>query len=271
MTANTSTTAGNHVTRQIEFNDVLVNALKVPGVKIDRDSFLRNQFKTKPQEFVKDILSEGPVAAGVYQDELRTLARKIVDTTTLQSSGMSFLTGLPGGFTMAATIPADIAQFYAMDLRMAQQIAYIYGEPDLFRNGLPDDDRVRNQLTVFCGVMFGVAGAASLARAATAKIAKQMMISLPKKALTKTLHYRLIKSIAKVLGMKMTKQVFARGVSKFIPLLGGALSGGMTYAMMRPMGNRLIDALETAHFAYTEESLKEDLSNLESLSDEDSQ
>jgi hypothetical protein len=43
----------------------------------------------------------------------------------------------------------------------------------------------------------------------------------------------------------------------------------MTYAMMRPMGNRLIDALETAHFAYTEESLKEDLSNLESLSAED--
>jgi hypothetical protein len=43
----------------------------------------------------------------------------------------------------------------------------------------------------------------------------------------------------------------------------------MTYAMMRPMGNRLIDALETAHFSYTEESLKEDLSNLESLSAED--
>ena len=166
---------------------------------------------------------------------------------------------------MAATIPADIAQFYAMDLRMAQQIAYLYGEPDLFQNGLPDDGRVRNQLTVFCGVMFGVSGATSLARAATAKIAKQMMSTLPKKALTKTLYFRFIKSIAKVLGIKMTKQVFARGVSKFVPLLGGAISGGMTFAMMRPMGNRLIDALEEAHFAYTEESLKADLSDLEFL------
>jgi hypothetical protein len=97
-----------------------------------------------------------------------------------------------------------------------------------------------------------------------------MMISLPKKALTKTLYYRLIKSIAKVLGVKMTRRVFARGISKFVPLLGGALSGGTTYAMMCPMGNRLIGALETAHFSYTEESLKEDLSNLGSLSDEDS-
>jgi hypothetical protein len=59
-----------------------------------------------------------------------------------------------------------------MGVRMARQITYIYGEPDLFRNGLPDDDRVRNQLTVFCGVMFGVTGAASLARAATVKVAR---------------------------------------------------------------------------------------------------
>lgn len=119
--------------------------------------------------------------------------------------------------------------------------------------------------------MFGVSGAVSLARAASAKIAKQLMSTLPKKALTKALYYRLIKSIAKVLGIKMTKQVFARGVSKFVPLLGGAVSGGMTYAMMRPMGNRLIDALDEAHFAYTEESLEADLSNLESFADEDQQ
>lgn len=172
---------------------------------------------------------------------------------------------------MAATIPADIAQFYAMDLRMAQQIAYLYGEPDLFRNGLPDDEQVRNQLTIFCGVMFGVSGAVSLARAASAKIGKQIMSTLPKKALTKALYYRLIKSIAKVLGIKMTKQVFARGVSKFVPLLGGAVSGGMTYAMMRPMGNRLIVTLDEAHFAYTEESLEADLSNLESFAAGDQQ
>lgn len=265
MTANTADSVSKRDTRQIDFNDVLVTALKIPGVKIDRESFLREQFRTKPLESVNDILASGPVDAGISQAELRAIASRIVDTATLQSSGMSFLTGLPGGLTMAATIPADIAQFYAMDLRMAQQIAYLYGEPDLFQNGLPDDGRVRNQLTVFCGVMFGVSGATSLARAATAKIAKQMMSTLPKKALTKTLDFRLIKSIAKVLGIKMTKQVFARGVSKFVPLLGGAISGGMTFAMMRPMGNRLIDALEEAHFAYTEESLKADLSDLESL------
>ncbi|MEK0209517.1 hypothetical protein [Bifidobacterium mongoliense] len=271
MTADTVNPRSKRTTKQIDFNGILVSALKIPGVKIDRKSFLRNEFQTRPSEFVNDVLSRGPVESGISRDELSALAKRIVDTATLQSSGMSFLTGLPGGLTMAATIPADIAQFYAMDLRMAQQIAYLYGEPDLFRNGLPDDEQVRNQLTIFCGVMFGVSGAVSLARAASAKIGKQIMSTLPKKALTKALYYRLIKSIAKVLGIKMTKQVFARGVSKFVPLLGGAVSGGMTYAMMRPMGNRLIVALDEAHFAYTEESLEADLSNLESFAAGDQQ
>ncbi|MEK0264859.1 hypothetical protein [Bifidobacterium mongoliense] len=271
MTADTVNPRSKRTTKQIDFNGILVSALKIPGVKIDRKSFLRNEFQTRPSEFVNDVLSRGPVEAGISRDELSALAKRIVDTATLQSSGMSFLTGLPGGLTMAATIPADIAQFYAMDLRMAQQIAYLYGEPDLFRNGLPDDEQVRNQLTIFCVVMFGVSGAVSLARAASAKIGKQIMSTLPKKALTKALYYRLIKSIAKVLGIKMTKQVFARGVSKFVPLLGGAVSGGMTYAMMRPMGNRLIVALDEAHFAYTEESLEADLSNLESFAAGDQQ
>jgi hypothetical protein len=83
----------------------------VSGVKIDRDSFLHNQFKTKPQEFFIDILVEEPVSAGVSHDELRPLARRIVDTATLQSSSILLLAKLSGGFTLAATIPADIAQF----------------------------------------------------------------------------------------------------------------------------------------------------------------
>ena len=97
MTANTADSVSKRDTRQIDFNDVLVTALKIPGVKIDRESFLREQFRTKPLESVNDILASGPVDAGISQAELRAIASRIVDTATLQSSGMSFLTGLPAG------------------------------------------------------------------------------------------------------------------------------------------------------------------------------
>lgn len=62
---------------------------------------------------------------------------------------------------MAATIPADILQFFGMALRLAQELSYLYGAQDLWKDGEIDDDKVRSQLIMYCGVMFGVSGAVS--------------------------------------------------------------------------------------------------------------
>lgn len=43
--------------------------------------------------------------------------------------------------------------------------------------------------------------------------------------------------------MKVTKDTFAKGVSKAIPILGGIVSGGITYASMSKMGSKLQYAL----------------------------
>ena len=37
----------------------------------------------------------------------------------------------------------------------------------------------------------------------------------------------------------MTKGGLAKGMEKVIPILGGVLSGGLTFATMKPMGERL--------------------------------
>ncbi|MCE7791520.1 hypothetical protein K8O68_03655 [Salipaludibacillus sp. CUR1] len=37
----------------------------------------------------------------------------------------------------------------------------------------------------------------------------------------------------------MTKQVFARGVSKAVPIIGAVTSGRVTYATFRPLSSRL--------------------------------
>jgi hypothetical protein len=41
----------------------------------------------------------------------------------------------------------------------------------------------------------------------------------------------------------MTKQTFAKGVSKAVPIVGGAVSGGITFATFRPMSAKLRDYL----------------------------
>ena len=60
----------------------------------------------------------------------------------------------------------------------------------------------------------------------------------------------------------MTIDVFAKGVSKAIPVVGGVVSGGVTFATLMPMGTRLTDVLEEAHFSYTQDYFEADWSEI---------
>ena len=238
---------------------VISSAIQLPGVKVSRESFLAEIFKKQPTEMMSQILAVGPVEAGCCtREELKSLAKGVVNKRTIQSGGVSFMAGLPGGLAMAATIPADTLQFFAVALRLAQEISYLYGAEDLWANGALDSERVQNQLILYCGVMFGASGATATVKVLSSSLAKQALKKLPQKALTKTFYYPVVKAVAKAVGARMTKDIFAKGVSKAIPIVGGVVSGGITLASMRPMGMRLVKALDEANFAYTEEQARQD-------------
>ena len=78
--------------------------------------------------------------------------------------------------------------------------------------------------------MFGVNGAVNTVNKLAAQVAKQVVNKLPQKALTKGIIYPMVKKIAKSLGFRMTKQIFAEGVAKVVPVLGAVTSGGLTFA-----------------------------------------
>ena len=69
--------------------------------------------------------------------------------------------------------------------------------------------------------------------------AKQIVKRLPKYALTKTVIYPIVKQVAKWIGVKLTKESFAKGLGKVVPLLGGVISGGLTYITFRPGAKKL--------------------------------
>lgn len=241
-----------------DLTTVITNAIKIPGVKVTREYFLREQFKDLSKEVIELIVEKGPVEAGIDRETLRKKAQRIIKERSAISTSASFLAGLPGGWAMAATIPADILQFYGVALRMAQELVYLYGEKDLWCEGTPDPDKVTNQLILYCGVMLGATGAAQTVRIMSSALAKQALKKLPQKALSKTLIFSVTKHIVKPFGVKLTKAAFAKGVSKVIPVVGGLVSGTITLASMLPMGNRLLNTLDKAHFDYTEADLEAD-------------
>lgn len=118
----------------LSLTDVVSTAIQLPGVRVNRDSFLCEIFKEVDKDTLQSIIDSGPVEANIEQAILKQKAHKLIQSRTALSAGASFAAGLPGGLAMAATIPADILQFYAVALRLAQELAYLYGEPNLSPN-----------------------------------------------------------------------------------------------------------------------------------------
>jgi hypothetical protein len=242
---------------------ILTNALKVPGVKVNRTEFLSKALheSVSYNELVV-VLEKGPIEAGVNINTLDKVAKSLIEKRTLQSSGASFAAGIPGGLAMAATIPADTIQFYGVSLRLAQELAYLFGYKDLWDDEMIDGERVRGELTLFLGVMFGVGGTASALKVLSSKVAQQVLKKLPQQALMKTIYYPIIKKVAATIGVKITKKTFAQGISKAIPLIGGVISGGLTYASMKPMGTRLRNTLYESVNNYSKDDFKKDLQEM---------
>ena len=258
---------GNNETTTIALETIISNAVKLPGVRVNRSKFLAETFANENFD-LQAVIVVGPVSAGVPQERIEKAAAKLIFIRTSQSSAASFVAGIPGGLAMAATIPADVAQFFGMALRLAQELSYLYGASDLWNADQIDDERVRNQLILYCGVMFGVSGAVSGVRVLSTQIAKTTLKKLPQKALTKTFWYPIVKQIGKAIGVKVTKTTVAQGISKAVPIVGGVISGGLNYVSMMPMANRLNAALNKACFNYSEEEMAADIETIESIGED---
>lgn len=242
---------------------VVNESLKLPFIKIDRSEFLIKTFGEQVDDIQK-LIDEGPQVF-FSKEELDESAKKVINSNVLQSSSFSFASGLPGGFAMAATIPADIAQFYGYSLKLAQEISYIYGYNNMWSDQGELTEDAKKTLILYLGVMLGVTSAGAAVRILSNKMALQALKKIPQKALTKTIYYPIIKKVMAIFGTKLTKATFAKGVSKFIPLVGGAVSGTMNYISLKPMANRLKDELGK-NINYTTKDFEQDI---KILNDED--
>ena len=221
------------------WDKVMGAALAIPGVKVDRAGFLRSQLAPYCDACQVRLAIEGrPANAGVPLDVIDKLANSVINSHVIKASGLSFAAGIPGGLAMAATIPADTAQFYWHAIVLSQKLAYLYGWPDILKNGEVDEE-TKLQITLLIGAMLGAAQVNRVMGEVARRIAEQVGRRVPRMALTKTAWYPIIKQIAKWIGISLTKTTFARGAAKIVPIVGGVISAGVTAATMKPMANRL--------------------------------
>lgn len=222
------------------FSQILNAAARLPGVRINRAVYLRKALRRQCTEAqIEQAIAESPAAAGIPLAVLKEAAKTSITYETSKVTGMSALAGIPGGLVMLGTVPADMAQYVGHMLRIAQKLAYLYSWPDLFDDADGVDEATEGILTLFIGVMLGVQIAQGGVTKTAALIAAQVAKQLPQKALTKGLIYPIVKRVSAMLGVQMTKKLFASGLAKAIPIAGAVLSGGLTLSTFLPMSRKL--------------------------------
>jgi len=183
-----------------------------------------------------EIIKNGTAKAGISLELIDGLAKKIIKRHKILVVTASAASGIPGGILSFATVPLDMCQYYFHAIKIAQKLAYIYGYQDLEQNG--DEDFVVS-LMIFISVMSGTKAATMGMQKLSSMFASEVAKRLPRKVLTKTTIYPLVKQTAKWLGIKMTKPLFARVVAKAIPVIGSLASGSFTFGMFSIEVNRL--------------------------------
>ena len=221
------------------FLTVFDKAANLPLVNVERDSFLRKEFKNSKYD-VSEVINSGPVGAGVSKDELKKIAKGVIRYESTQVTLISTAAGLPGGLAMIGTVPADMAQYMGYLMRVAQKLMYLYGIDDV--NDISDGSR--SAVIIALGVMLGAEGANSGIRTLCKSFAANVEKRVAQKALTKGALYPIVKKICAQLGIKLTKQSFAKAVGKAVPIIGGLTSGGLTAVTFIPSCNHLLKSLE---------------------------
>lgn len=232
---------------EIDIEDFIILGLRTPGVGINRADFLRAELKKDfSDDVIEDAIERTPALAGISVDMINKHADQVIEYERNCVTGISAALGMPGGIAMAATIPADIVQYYGFMLRAAQKLLYLYGFPeiDVSEKGQHFDSETLNMMTLCLGVMYGVANASKALVAMANALAKGVEKQLLRKALTKGTIYPIVKSISKWFGVKMTKQVFAGFFKKAIPVVGAVLGGTITYLSFKPCCDQLKDSLK---------------------------
>ena len=225
--------------RALEF---LAKVVRVPGVRVNREEFLHQELRKlhMGDDAIQRAIDSNPLLAGVSLTEIDRLAEEAISYETNKSAAISFVAGIPGGFAMLGTIPADLTQYYVHAFRIVQKLAYLYGWCELLSAKEEVDDETIGIIAIFFGVMLDVEEATmSLFSFASSTVMDTVKKQVTKQFLMKTSWYRSVKKTLQIIGVNLTKKAFTQGFSKVLPVIGGVVSSGLTFMSLQSQSSRL--------------------------------
>lgn len=228
------------------FDEVVAQAVRLPGTRVDRSSYLAEVVGRKhAPAIVQAAIDTTPAAAGLSPREIEKLAKRSLARDGRRTTALSFAAGIPGGVAGAATIPADLVQFYGYLIRAIQKLSYLYGWRDLVRIDTEVADIAASNALI---IMLGVMAEVDEANAALARLARLRAAGASDQALRTALGERAmaveVGRISEALAKRMAKRLTGQVAGKAIPLVGGVVSGFITGSGFDEMAKHLLKQLK---------------------------
>ncbi|MDO4403414.1 MAG: SHOCT domain-containing protein [Atopobiaceae bacterium] len=214
---------------------LLKRTASLKGVAINREAFLRSELSaTQMPQKVESAISSSPHEAGISSEVCDKLADAAIVLESSKVAGLSALAGIPGGLAVLGTIPADIMQYCAHSLRMAQKLAYLYGWESMALDEGDVDESTLYQLILLIGVMMNVEGTSvALARMSPDIASLGFAETLRQLKAQDEMWYVPIKKTLSAMGSKVTKGTFVEAIMHGVPMLSGLVSGSVTFVTFR--------------------------------------
>ncbi|MHA5123187.1 hypothetical protein R5Q06_03215 [Oenococcus oeni] len=141
----------------------------------------------------------------------------MVLSDTEKSTAFSFAAGLlSNSVIMSGSATADILQYFAFAVRMAQEAAYVFGRPSIFNENGALTEAGERGVMLYLGAMLGVAAANSGLMLVSRGLGTTAGKKILQTALTKIFWYPLMKKIGAAIGLQVTKKTASGLVTKTV-------------------------------------------------------
>jgi hypothetical protein len=230
-----------------KFKDIVAQAARMPGVSVNRASYLSTTLgKRYGQRIIQAAIETTPARAGITDRDIERAARNSIAKERQRTTLISAAAGIPGGVAMAATVPADLVQFWMHLLRVLQKLSYLYGWGDLVSlNGREPDDSKRAALVLFLAMMAGVEEADDALRSlAILRVSGAREAEL-RNALLREPYNSAVAASSAALSSRLATRVTGQVAEKTVPIVGGFISGKVSNASFNDMAKRLHKQLKT--------------------------
>lgn len=177
----------------------------------------------RPVAGIGDLRSVAP-------SESRRVAKRYIKTYSQLAAGQGFVTGLGGWITLPASVPTDAAAYVWWLARTASAVQLSYGFPTRTETG---DAQLKLALLAGAGVS-----------SVTVEGTEVLVAHLARRVLRTPYAQAPMQAAIRALAAKAGIQVSRKGLAKAVPIVGGAVNGGVHGTLVYLGGVRILNYYE---------------------------